>query len=267
MCGWVLVEATPLAQIIGVTWFGLGLLAMLAQRSRMRTRGRDAAFFRLGLTKGRRTLSSGAAGESPPRAHGWWTLGRARCYSYAPFPSTPITMSRLPAVAIAIVLALPLPAQPHPSFAGEWTRVDSVPEQSTVARTGDARFRVGDMGSRVGFAALRSARHRDSLIVEFQHFAAYDLQPKLHYVFALDGSETQNRVTIGHAEAELRAQARWDGASLVIATSYSNPPGVAGGTTKVLQRLTLDANGRIEMQTVRPDIHGPNVVRTLFERR
>jgi hypothetical protein len=107
----------------------------------------------------------------------------------------------------------------------------------------------------------------DSLVVEFQHFAAYDLQPKLHYAFAFDGSETRNRVAIGHAESEQRARVRWGGASLVIVTRHPTPAEVGGGPTEVRQALSIDSGGRMVLETTRPDARGPNVVRTLFERR
>ncbi len=174
-------------------------------------------------------------------------------------------MIRLAPLVLIALCAAPLRAQQRPSFAGEWTRVDSTPEEATVARTGDARFRVGDMGS--GWDSPLTIRQtQDSLFVEFQHFAAYDLQPKLHYVFALDGSETRNRVNIGNAEAVLPARVTWNGASLVIVTRFPVPPEVGKGATEVRQVLSVDG-GELVMETTRPDVHGPNVVRTVFVRR
>lgn len=175
-------------------------------------------------------------------------------------------MLRLASLAFVLLVAAPLRAQPRPSFAGEWARVDSVVDAPTVARTGDARFRVGDMGS--GWDSPLSIRQTpDSLFVEFQHFAAHDLQPRLHYAFSLDGSEVRNRVIVGHAEAELPARARWEGGSLVIVTRFPVPPEVGRLPTEVRQVLTVDGSGRMVMETTRPGARGPNVVRTLFERR
>ncbi len=37
VCAWVLVEASPLAQGIGAAWFGMGVLAVIGQRSRLRS--------------------------------------------------------------------------------------------------------------------------------------------------------------------------------------------------------------------------------------
>lgn len=175
-------------------------------------------------------------------------------------------MTRLVSLALLVLCAAPTRAQQRPSFSGEWARVDSTPEAVTVARAGDARFRVGDMGS--GWDSPLTIRQtQDSLFVEFQHFSAYDLQPKLHYAFALDGSETRNRVNIGNAETVLPARVRWNGSSLVIVTRFPVPPEVGKGATEVRQVLSVDEGGQLVMETTRPDVHGPNVVRTVFVRR
>ncbi len=176
-------------------------------------------------------------------------------------------MSRLALLPLLLLAAATSAhAQMPPSFAGAWARVDSAPERPTVAATGDARFPIGNMGGGWGspFTIRQTA---DSLVVEVVHFSSYDLQPKLRYDFALDGSETRQRINIAHAELVLRSRVRWDGATLVITTLYPNPPEIGGAPTEVRQRLTLDESGRLLMETARPGARAPDVVRTLYVRR
>lgn len=157
-------------------------------------------------------------------------------------------------------------AQARPSFAGTWVRVDSTTGGTVVAASGDAAFRIGDMGSGWGtpFTIVQTA---DSLVVSFAHFAAYDLQPRLRYVFALDGGETVNRVMIGHAESAPRARARWEGATLVLTSLYAVPIEVGDRPIEVRQSLALDAEGRLVVETTRPGARGPDIVRVTYRPR
>lgn len=107
----------------------------------------------------------------------------------------------------------------------------------------------------------------ESLVVAFQHFAAYDLQPKVRYVFALNGSETTNHVMIGHAESMPRSIVRWEGATLIVTSRYPTPPEVSSAPTEVRQTLALDAQGRLVVETVRPGARAPDVVRSVYTRR
>lgn len=176
-----------------------------------------------------------------------------------------MTSPRIFALLFSLVLAAPARAQ-HPSFAGEWAQADTSANRPSVSRTGYESFPVGDMGS--GWDAPLTIRQtKDSLFVELEHFVEYDHQPRLHLSFALDGSVTRNRINIGNAEVVLPARARWDGGALVIVTTFPVPAEVGGGPTEVRQVLTLDDQGHLVLETTRPDIHGPNVVHTLFTRR
>ena len=105
-------------------------------------------------------------------------------------------------------------AQEHPSFSGDWLRaVDSASAGGrSVATAGDASFRRGDMGSGWG-AALTLTQRADSLILEYDFFSAYDLQPRVRLAYALDGSESRNGVMIGHAESAQRSRLTWQGIS------------------------------------------------------
>ncbi len=164
------------------------------------------------------------------------------------------------------LIAAPATAQSHPTLAGEWVRVDSTPARPTVATAGDATFRVGDMGSGWG-TPLTIRQTTDSLIVEYAQFSTYDLQPRQRFAFALDGSETRNRVTVGHAESLQRARAVWRGGELVITTLHPTPAEVSRTPTQVQQVLSLDASGQLVVETTRPGYHGANVVRTVYAKR
>ena len=169
--------------------------------------------------------------------------------------------------AVALLLgAVRAEAQTRPSFAGTWVRTDSTTGGTVVAASGDAAFRIGDMGSGWG-TPFTIAQTGDSLVVSFAHFAAYDLQPRLRYVFALDGGETVNRVMIGHAESAPRSRARWEGATLVLTSLYAVPAEVGDRPVEVRQALSLDAEGRLVMKTTRPGTRGPDIVRVTYRLR
>lgn len=157
-------------------------------------------------------------------------------------------------------------AQGRPALGGTWVRLDSAAAGVTIAASGDAAFQVGDMGSGWG-TPITITQGADSLAVSFAHFVAYDGQPRLRYVFALDGGETVNRVMIGHTESASRARARWEGATLVLTSLYATPPEVGAAPTEMRQALSLDAAGRLVVETTRPGARGADVVRTTYVRR
>ena len=73
-------------------------------------------------------------------------------------------------------------AQARPSFDGTWTLVGSGTEgarTTIVAESGDATFRVGDMGSGWG-TTLTFSRRADRLVLEYPFFIAYDGMAPLH---------------------------------------------------------------------------------------
>ena len=164
-----------------------------------------------------------------------------------------------------VVLLIALSAAAHaqrPDFSGEWIRVvDSTAGRSTVAATGDAAFRRGDMGSGWG-SPLIIRQTADSLVVEYQHFGTYDLQPRLHYVYRLDGSESRNTVMIGHANSEQKSRASRSGDTLVVTTTFEAPAG--GGSATLRQALSLTADGALTLEAARD---GSPPVRTTYRKR
>jgi hypothetical protein len=171
-------------------------------------------------------------------------------------------------VAIAILVTLPAAGFPQsrPDFTGEWVLSDSAPESRSVAAVGDAGFRTGSMGSGWG-SPLILRQQANQVVVEFAFFGTYDLQPRLRFTFALDGSESRNAVMIGHAESVLRSRVGWHGDTLVITTDYSAPAGANGAAIR--QALSLASPASLVIETTRPAAIGaaPGVTRSTYSKR
>ena len=152
-------------------------------------------------------------------------------------------------IAIAILAASPGAgfSQARPDFSGEWVRADSA-EQRSVATVGDAGFRVGTMGSGWG-SPLTLREQANQLIVEYAFFGTYDLQPRLRFTFALDGSESRNAVMIGHTETVLRSRIAWRGDTLIITTQYPAPAGAAEAVLR--QALILESPTSLVIEATR----------------
>jgi hypothetical protein len=162
---------------------------------------------------------------------------------------------RLSALGFGLIALASTAGAQRPSFAGDWVRNDSVAR--TVATAGDAAFRRGDMSS--GWGATLTIRERpDSMIVEYDFFSAYDLQPRVRLAYALDGSESRNSIMIGHAESAQRARLSWQDNALVITTQHVGPKGADGRAPsyEVRQALTLDASGALVVETTRSGVLG-----------
>ena len=157
----------------------------------------------------------------------------------------------------------------RPDLSGEWVRADSIGGRA-VASVGDASFRRGDMGSGWG-AMLTLAQRADSLVVQYDFFTAYDLQPRVRLAYALDGSESRNRVMIGHAESLQRSRVAWQGNTLVITTLHPTPGDADGRATsaEVRQVLSLDAAGSLIVETTRVGIRGAptTATRTVYTKK
>ncbi|NOT07705.1 MAG: hypothetical protein HOP28_05785 [Gemmatimonadales bacterium] len=161
-------------------------------------------------------------------------------------------------------------ARQRPDFAGEWTLADTADRRPSVASQGDASFGTGSMGSGWG-SPIVITQQSNQLTVSYTFFSAYDLQPPLRFVYALDGSESRNTVMIGHASSEQRSRAVWQGAALVITTLHT-APAIGGGPARVAevrQVLTLESPDRLVVETVRAGIQGAatTTTRTVYTKR
>jgi hypothetical protein len=155
----------------------------------------------------------------------------------------------------------------RPDFSGTWVRADSAAERPSVAAVGDAAFQRGTMGDGWG-SPLTLRQSADTLVVEYPHFARYDLQPPLRFVYALNGSESRHAIMIGHAETRLVSRAEWRDAALVITTRYPMP-GSTTETVEVRQVLALQSTDTLVIGTTRPGPAGspPMVMRVVYAKR
>jgi hypothetical protein len=167
-------------------------------------------------------------------------------------------------IALSLTVSLSAVAQQRPNFSGEWTRVDQA-DRPSVAAAGDADFQSGSMGS--GWGSPITIRQDSSrIVIEYPFFPAYDLQPPVRFVYALDGSESRNSVMIGHSTSQQRSRVLWRDSTLVITTIYPTPELSAGSpTAEVRQTLTLETPNTLIVETTRTSVTGPaSVIRTLF---
>jgi hypothetical protein len=161
-------------------------------------------------------------------------------------------------------------AQARPDFTGTWIRAaEGAP---TVATTGDAGFRIGDMGSGWG-TPLTITQRADSLIVAYVFFGSYDLQPPIRLAYALDGSSSLTRIMIGHATTAVRTGiTRWTDSSVMISSQYPVPSEARtasdGATILVSHTLRLVSPTSLVIETTRPGVGGaPATIQTAYTRR
>ena len=159
---------------------------------------------------------------------------------------------------IAFLFAVTLVIQAPADFSGQWV-ADPPAEKAP-----------GDMGSGLG-SPLTIAQDAKQLVVEQALFSRYDLQPPIRTVYQLDGAESRNAVMAGHATQMRASRARWDGAALVITTTYPAIDASSGKTfsTEVVQKLALESPGVLVIDTTRAGALGgkPVSTRTVYRKR
>lgn len=182
-----------------------------------------------------------------------------------------MTIARAVAVCALLIAGAPGAHAQAPVLSGVWERVWTSDAQRTpsVATRGDGTFETGDMGDGWGWnTPVTITQRADSLVIEYVFFSAYDLQPPVRLAYALDGTESRNTLMIGHASIAQRARTQRRGNALVIVATYPPPAGVAGATGEVRQTLSLDATGRLVVETLRAGRAGrPDTSRTIYKRR
>jgi hypothetical protein len=153
-----------------------------------------------------------------------------------------------------------------PDFSGTWERVDAEPELPSVATAGDLAFRSGSVGGGWG-SPITLRQDARALVVEYVHFSAYDLQPPVRLIFALDGSDSENTVMIGHAASVQRSRVAWRDRTLVITTELAGPD--PGSRVQVRRALTLESPDTLQVATTREGPGGtPSAVtRTAYAKR
>lgn len=174
------------------------------------------------------------------------------------------------------------PAQNRTDFSGRWT---NEPEAATEAPRGQGQRRggqrgrgqrgrgrrnaVGNMGSGWG-SNLTIEQDEEHLTVEYAFFRRSDLQPPLKFVFALDGSETENSVAMGRGFQVQRSRTRWEDEALLITTvhSFEHPVTREVIPYEVRTRLFLESPIAMVVEVHRAGLLGgpPSTTRTTYRR-
>ena len=125
------------------------------------------------------------------------------------------------------------------------------------------------MGSGWG-STITVSQSGTTLTVEYAFFTRGDMQPPLKFTYALDGSDSRNTVLMGRGMQTEVSRARWDGGTLVIATTHSFQDPATGkpGTTEVTRRLTLESPASLVIEVTRAGaLGGPaSTVRTVYRK-
>ena len=176
-------------------------------------------------------------------------------------------------VLIALVsLLLPTPIQStRPDFSGRWTEVTAAAAGSAgpgraAGVPGGGR---GDMGSGWG-SPITITQSATQLTVEYAFFSRGDMQTPLKYVFALDGSETSNRMMLGSGPQIQVTTASWDGSKLMLKTRYTftDPGSGKPVPADVTQTLSLESPTSLVLETSRAGVLGgaATSTRTMYQK-
>jgi len=157
---------------------------------------------------------------------------------------------------MAVLFATSANAQTRPDFSGRWV----IPQESGRGARGASQ---GSPGSGWG-SDIAIAQDPKNLTVQYVFFGPGDLQPPLKFVYALDGSETKNRVMMGRGIEERVSKTAWDGTKLVITTSFAFPDPVTGRptTTDIKQVLSLETPTTLLVETTRSAYGGGTATTT-----
>jgi hypothetical protein len=152
-------------------------------------------------------------------------------------------------VLVMLMIAPPALAQSKPSFSGRWRLIASsiAPEPNQNGRGGTG-----------GFGEVFTIVQDDKALTVL---STYPVVGESKAVYALDGSETRNPMTVGGITADRVSRAKWDDASLVISTTMS----VLGRPTPMMQTLSLDASGNLVIEA-RATAAGPLMSKASFKK-
>jgi hypothetical protein len=128
-------------------------------------------------------------------------------------------------------------AMPDPDFSGSW----STATVSSAPPTGQAPPPPNpSLGS--GWGDRIAIEHGpDALVVEWAVFVPREIQPLVRYRYALDGSTSENGITMGRTGPPTASTTAWDGNRLVITTGhpFQDPATGEWATSDVVQTLWL----------------------------
>ena len=149
--------------------------------------------------------------------------------------------------ALSLVFAASIAqAQDKPNFSGTWTRVAD-PNAAGGGGGGGGRG-----GGGLGEAATLTQDAKTLTITRQTQ------NGEVKSVFNLDGSESKNMVMGRGGQTEQVSKATWDGAKLVITTSFTMGEAAVTRT----QTLSLDASGQLVVSTTGPGRGGEVMTNT-----
>jgi hypothetical protein len=176
--------------------------------------------------------------------------------------------------ALCGVVVANVAAQTKPDFSGRWTS-DPAPSETAPSAgrkmapgrgaggqraggSGQARgVRSGDMGSGWG-SNITITQDAASLTVEYAFFARGDMQPPLKFVYALDGTESENSVMMGRGRQVQISKSEWAGDTLIITTrhTFKHPESGQTITSEVKQKLSLESPDLLIVEAERSGVLG-----------
>jgi hypothetical protein len=125
------------------------------------------------------------------------------------------------------------------------------------------------MGSGWG-STITVTQDTSRLTVEYAFFTRGDMQPPLRFAYALDGSETKNSVMMGRGVQVQTARTAWDGARLVITSTYTFSHPETGQPTQgeLVRTLSMPTPDSLVVETVRAGVLGgpPSTTRTVYRK-
>lgn len=161
------------------------------------------------------------------------------------------------AVCFTLAAASSLPAQDGPDLSGSWTlssveRGQDGPRaqmgQQGQRRQMGQRGQMGQQAQRGGMAMVAGLGEAVTITHEADMLTLVRTTPagEIRQRFALDGSESRNRISMGDRELELVSQATWSEGTLVIVTQLP-----MGGEGETQMRLTMNEAGELLVETRR----------------
>jgi hypothetical protein len=183
------------------------------------------------------------------------------------------TMRRVIAIVVGVwCFCAAASAQGHPDFSGRWTS-DPEPSAATAqpARGGGPGRGgpVGEMGSGWG-STITVAQDAKALTVEYAFFGRGDMMQPLRFTYALDGSETSNKVMMGRGMQTQTSRTSWAQDALVITTTYpfTDPTTNKASTATVTRTLRLDSPASLAVETEIGGVLGgpPSKFRTVYRK-
>jgi hypothetical protein len=143
-------------------------------------------------------------------------------------------------------------AQTRTDFSGRWIAAQDGPAGPPASPPPTAGF-GGGLGSDVTIIQTEA-----TLTIERAQFSQYDIQPKMTFVYALDGSERRNLVNMGRGPQETTSRATWQDGALQLTTTYRflDPASGQPATSELQQVFALERTDTLVVSATRSGMAG-----------